>query len=129
MSLTPSPDPATRDPAWLGRVFWTSVLAVLLMPTFYAVEFKPWVFLEPQNLKVTANFLGDFFPPVFQSEFLLLLLKDAWLGFVGAGGLGQQMDASMKMFNGGEVATILMVLMILVAMADQISSWMRRAVQ
>lgn len=278
MSLTPSPDPATRDPAWLGRVFWTSVLAVLLMPTFYAVEFKPWVFLEPQNLKVTANFLGDFFPPVFQSEFLLLLLKDAWttiaiatagmalalvfsvplsiaassalsvssltgpmhpvgflvrqsirwllivlrsipelvwalifvrvvglgpaagvlaiavtytgmlgkiygeilesgdtqtsrailvggggrlqaffygllpqnanellsysvyrwecairssavLGFVGAGGLGQQMDASMKMFNGGEVATILMVLMLLVAMADQISSWMRRAVQ
>ncbi|NDA56607.1 MAG: ABC transporter permease, partial [Betaproteobacteria bacterium] len=51
------------------------------------------------------------------------------LGFVGAGGLGQQMDASMKMFNGGEVATILMVLMLLVAMADQISSWMRRAVQ
>ena len=25
------------------------------------------------------------------------------LGFVGAGGLGQQMDNSMKMFNGGEV--------------------------
>ncbi|NCU99448.1 MAG: ABC transporter permease subunit, partial [Betaproteobacteria bacterium] len=55
--------------------------------------------------------------------------SSAVLGFVGAGGLGQQMDASMKMFNGGEVATILMVLMLLVAMADQISSWMRRAVQ
>jgi phosphonate transport system permease protein len=26
------------------------------------------------------------------------------LGFVGAGGLGQQMDSSMKMFAGGEVA-------------------------
>ena len=278
MSLTPSPDPATRDPAWLGRLSWASLLAVLLLPTFYAVEFKPWVFLEPQNLKVTANFVGDFFPPVFQGGFLLLLLKEAWttiaiatagmalalvlsiplslaassalsvsaltgpmhpggfllrqsirwllivlrsipelvwalifvrvvglgpaagvlaialtytgmlgkiygeilesgdtqtsrailvngggrlqaffygllpqnatellsytvyrwecairssavLGFVGAGGLGQQMDASMKMFNGGEVATILLVLMLLVAMSDQISTWMRRAVQ
>jgi phosphonate transport system permease protein len=35
----------------------------------------------------------------------------------------------MKMFNGGEVATILLVLMLLVAMADQISSWIRKAIQ
>ena len=31
------------------------------------------------------------------------------LGFVGAGGLGQQMDNSMKMFNGAEVSTMLLV--------------------
>jgi phosphonate transport system permease protein len=55
--------------------------------------------------------------------------SSAVLGFVGAGGLGQQMDASMKMFNGGEVATILIVLMLLVAMADQISAWIRRSIQ
>lgn len=278
MSLASAHHPATRDPAWVGRVFWAGVILVLLLPTFVAVEFKPWILLEPQNLKVTANFIGDFFPPVFQTDFLWLLVKESWttiaiatagmtlalvlsvplaiaassalsisaltgrmrplgfairqairwllivlrsipelvwalifvrvvglgpaagvlaiavtytgmlgkiygeilesgdtkagrsilaagggrlqaffygllpqnatellsysvyrwecairssavLGFVGAGGLGQQMDASMKMFNGGEVSTILLVLMLLVAMADQISSWVRKAVQ
>ncbi len=49
------------------------------------------------------------------------------LGFVGAGGLGQQLDNSMKMFNGGEVATMLMVFIALVWLADRASSYLRRA--
>ncbi len=49
------------------------------------------------------------------------------LGFVGAGGLGQQLDNSMKAFNGGEVATMLLVFMALVALADAVSTWLRRA--
>lgn len=49
------------------------------------------------------------------------------LGFVGAGGLGQQMDNSMKMFNGGEVATMLLVFMALVAIADRVSAGLRKA--
>ncbi len=53
--------------------------------------------------------------------------SSAVLGFVGAGGLGQQMDASMKMFNGSEVSTMLLVFMALVWLADQASSWLRRA--
>jgi phosphonate transport system permease protein len=32
----------------------------------------------------------------------------------------------MKMFNGGEVATMLLVFMALVALADQASSWLRQ---
>jgi phosphonate transport system permease protein len=48
------------------------------------------------------------------------------LGFVGAGGLGQQLDNSMKMFNGGEVATMLLVFMALVGLADRVSAWLRR---
>lgn len=48
------------------------------------------------------------------------------LGFVGAGGLGQQLDNSMKMFNGGEVATMLLVFMALVALADGLSTWLRK---
>ena len=50
------------------------------------------------------------------------------LGFVGAGGLGQQMDNSMKMFNGGEVATMLIVFILLVALADRVSSWLRKEI-
>jgi len=49
------------------------------------------------------------------------------LGFVGAGGLGQQMDSAMKMFNGGEVASMLLVFMALVALADRASALLRRS--
>ncbi|RZI58931.1 MAG: phosphonate ABC transporter, permease protein PhnE [Rubrivivax sp.] len=49
------------------------------------------------------------------------------LGFVGAGGLGQQLDNATKMFAGSEVATILLVFMALVAIADRISAWLRPA--
>lgn len=52
--------------------------------------------------------------------------SSAVLGFVGAGGLGQLMDASMKMFNGGEVASILLVFMGLVWLADAFSAALRR---
>ena len=48
------------------------------------------------------------------------------LGFVGAGGLGQQLDNSTKMFNGGEVSTMLLVFMALVAVADKASAWLRK---
>jgi phosphonate transport system permease protein len=52
--------------------------------------------------------------------------SSAVLGFVGAGGLGQLMDSSMKMFNGSEVATMLIVFMLLVWLADKASAWLRK---
>jgi phosphonate transport system permease protein len=52
--------------------------------------------------------------------------SSAVLGFVGAGGLGQQMDASMKMFNGSEVATMLLMFMFLVWLADLASRGLRK---
>ena len=53
--------------------------------------------------------------------------SSAVLGFVGAGGLGQQIDASMKMFNGAEVSTMLLVFVALVALTDRLSAWLRKA--
>lgn len=53
--------------------------------------------------------------------------SSAVLGFVGAGGLGQMMDSSMKMFNGAEVASILLVFMGLVWLADRMSAALRKA--
>jgi phosphonate transport system permease protein len=49
------------------------------------------------------------------------------LGFVGAGGLGQLLDSAAKMFSGGEVSTILLVFISLVALSDRISALLRRA--
>ncbi len=265
-----------RDPAWAGRVWWCSLALVLLWPLAVATEFRPWVLLEPANVKVSAKFIASFFPPVMNVEFLTLVGREAWrtvaiataglslalvlaipltllstsalsvsalsgrmargpfwfrqvmrwmlivlrsvpelvwalvfvrvvglgptagvlaialtyggmlgkvygeilesgeahptqtlmrngsgrlqalfygllpqnaaelssytvyrwecairssvvLGFIGAGGLGQQMDNSMKMFNGGEVATMLLVFMALVALADRVSAILRKS--
>ncbi|MDC8756200.1 PhnE/PtxC family ABC transporter permease [Janthinobacterium fluminis] len=48
------------------------------------------------------------------------------MGFVGAGGLGQRMDESMKMLAGGEVASMLLVFVLLVAGADAVSKMLRK---
>ena len=48
------------------------------------------------------------------------------MGFVGAGGLGQLMDQSMKMLIGGEASTILGAFLLLVLLADGLSAGLRR---
>ncbi len=50
----------------------------------------------------------------------------AVMGFVGAGGLGQRMDESTKMMAGGEVSTMLIMFILLVALADMVSKLLRR---
>jgi phosphonate transport system permease protein len=52
--------------------------------------------------------------------------SSAVLGFVGAGGLGQQLITSLKMFNAAEVSTILLVFIALVWMAAWASGQLRR---
>ena len=47
------------------------------------------------------------------------------MGFVGAGGLGQQIDLSLRMFAGGEVASMLLTFFALVLLADQLSRLLR----
>jgi phosphonate transport system permease protein len=267
---------ARRDPAWLGRVSLSATALVLLWPLLVATEFKPWLLLEPDALRVAGRFLASFLPPAHGTDFLLMLARETWrtvaiatagitlglliavpltllatrtlsisaltgrmaalpwavrqavrlllivlrsmpelvwalvfvrvvglgpaagvlaialtyggmlgkvyaeilesgdaqvtqtllrngagrlqafaygllpqnaaeltsytvyrwecairssvvLGFVGAGGLGQQMDSSMKMFAGGEVMTMLLVFVALVALADQLSAALRKA--
>ena len=265
-----------RDPALQQRLFWSAAALLLLWPLLVATEFKPWVLLQPDSLRVSANFLGSFWPLAHEPEFLLLVARETWrtvamatagvslalllavplallansalsvsalggrmargpfwlrqglrlllavlrsvpelvwalvfvrvvglgptsgvlaialtyagmlgkvyaeilesgethasttllrngcsrlqafcygllpasaaelssytvyrwecairssvvLGFVGAGGLGQQLDSSMKMFAGGEVATMLLVFIVLVALADRVSAGLRKA--
>lgn len=265
-----------RDPAFQQRLFWSAAALLLLWPLLVATEFKPWVLLQPDSLRVSAHFLGSFWPLAHEPEFLLLVARETWrtvamatagvslalllavplallansalsvsalsgrmargpswlrqgvrvlmavlrsvpelvwalvfvrvvglgptsgvlaialtyagmlgkvyaeilesgethasttllrngcsrlqafcygllpasaaelssytvyrwecairssvvLGFVGAGGLGQQLDSSMKMFAGGEVATMLLVFIGLVALADRISAGLRKA--
>jgi len=265
-----------RDPAFQQRLLWSAAALLLLWPLLVATEFKPWVLLQADSLRVSAHFLASFWPLAHEPEFLLLVARETWrtvamatagvslalllavplallansalsisalsgrmargpfwlrqgvrllmavlrsvpelvwalvfvrvvglgptsgvlaialtyagmlgkvyaeilesgethasttllrngcsrlqafcygllpasaaelssytvyrwecairssvvLGFVGAGGLGQQLDSSMKMFAGGEVATMLLVFIGLVALADRISAGLRKA--
>lgn len=78
MNAPALPSPALRDPARARRVFWTSLALVLLAPMLVATEFKPWTLLEPENLKVTLQFVGEFLPPKVEPEFLALVAREAW---------------------------------------------------
>lgn len=266
----------TRDPAWLGRLFWWGAAIVVLWPLLTATEFKPWQLFDARSRHVTGQFLRTFLPPALAPDFLAMVGRETWrtvaiatagmtlalvialpltllstrvlsvsalsgrmaagpallrhavrgllivlrsvpelvwalvfvrvvglgptsgvlaialtyggmlgkvygeilesgerhatesllrngggrlqafcfgllpqnageltsytvyrwecairssvvLGFVGAGGLGQQLDSSMKMFAGGEVSTMLLVFFALVALADRTSAWLRKA--
>jgi phosphonate transport system permease protein len=48
------------------------------------------------------------------------------MGFVGAGGLGMQMELSLKMLAGNEILTMLLVFVALVFAADALSAMLRR---
>jgi ABC-type phosphate/phosphonate transport system permease subunit len=67
-----------RDPAWRGRVLWTLAALALLGPALVAVDFRLWLFFEPDNLKVTLNFLSSFLPPATAPDFLLMVLRETW---------------------------------------------------
>ncbi len=69
---------ARTYPAWSGRVFWALAGLALLWPALMLCEFKPWVLLEPGTLKPAAHFVGDFFPPRADAEFLQLLARETW---------------------------------------------------
>jgi phosphonate transport system permease protein len=50
----------------------------------------------------------------------------AILGLVGAGGLGQQIELSMRMFQYHETSTILIIVFVLVTAVDHLSTMIRR---
>ena len=51
----------------------------------------------------------------------------AVMGFVGAGGLGQLLDTAIKMMNGGETGSLLIVFLLLVTGTEALSQAARRA--
>jgi phosphonate transport system permease protein len=67
-----------RDPAWLSRLFWIVALLVVLWPLAVATEFRPWVLLERDNLKISAQFIGSFWPLAHSGEFLAMVARDTW---------------------------------------------------
>ncbi len=53
----------------------------------------------------------------------------AILGLVGAGGIGQQIEISMRMFKYGQVMTLILIILVLVTLSDKFSSWVRNYIK
>jgi len=70
--------PPTRDPAWLGRVFWTGAALVLLWPLCVATEFQPGRLFDARSFAVTRHFLASFLPPDVEPGFLALVARETW---------------------------------------------------
>ena len=61
-------DVPLRDPAWHQRLFWMVFAIVLIWPLAVATEFRPGVLIEPENMRISAEFIGSFFPPVLEPD-------------------------------------------------------------
>ena len=114
-------------------ITYSGMLGKIYSEIFESVDAAPVrALLESGGGKVTSFFYG-LFPGALPE--LLSYTVYRWecavrasvvMGFVGAGGLGQQMELSMRMLNGGEASTILLVFLLLVMLADGISAVLRR---
>jgi phosphonate transport system permease protein len=70
--------PPTRDPAWIGRLFWFGAALAVLWPLLVATEFRPWRLLEAESLGPTLSFLASFVPPATDPAFLALVARETW---------------------------------------------------
>ncbi len=77
-------------------------------------------FLIPQNLLELVSYT------VYRWE--CAIRSTVIMGFVGAGGLGFQLESALKMFAGDEVLTILCAFISLVWMSDCLSKFIRKTV-
>jgi phosphonate transport system permease protein len=90
--------------------------------------------LHAAGASKSALLLYGFLPQVFANMVSYSLYRwecairsAAILGLVGAGGLGQQIELSMRMFQYHETSTILIIVFMLVTIVDHLSAMIRKA--
>ena len=113
-------------------VAYGGMLGKVYSEIFEAVNYRPLEALQSTGANKLQIFFYGWFPqalPNFVSYTLYrwecAVRASAILGLVGAGGLGQQIEISMRMFNFNEVLTILMILFLMVAGVDYLSAKVR----
>jgi phosphonate transport system permease protein len=113
-------------------VAYGGMLGKVYSEIFESVNQRPLEALQSAGANKLQIFFYGWFPqalPNFVSYTLYrwecAVRASAILGLVGAGGLGQQIEISMRMFNFNEVLTILIILFGLVAAVDYLSAKVR----
>ncbi len=116
----------------IGMAF-TGILGKVFAEIMEGADVQPALALRAAGASRPQAILYGIFPP--SSRTLLSYALYRWecgmraaaiLGFVGAGGLGQQIEISMRMFDHHHAATLIIELFLLVAMTDIVSAYVRR---
>lgn len=113
-------------------VAYGGMLGKVYSEIFESVNERPLEALQSTGANKVQIFFYGWLPQVIPNFVSYTLYRwecavraSAVLGLVGAGGLGQQIEISMRMFNFHEILTILGILFAMVAMVDSISSKVR----
>ena len=113
-------------------IAYGGMLGKVYSEIFEAVNPRPLEALQSTGANKLQIFFYGWLPQVLPNFVSYTLYRwecavraSAVLGLVGAGGLGQQIEISMRMFNFNEVLTILIILFIMVAAVDILSSKVR----
>ncbi|HTM07668.1 MAG TPA: phosphonate ABC transporter, permease protein PhnE [Verrucomicrobiae bacterium] len=113
-------------------IAYGGMLGKVYSEIFEAVNPRPLEALQSTGANKLQIFFYGWLPQVLPNFVSYTLYRwecavraSAVLGLVGAGGLGQQIEISMRMFNFNEVLTILIILFAMVAAVDILSSKVR----
>lgn len=113
-------------------VAYGGMLGKVYSEIFEAVNERPLEALQSTGANKIQIFFYGWFPQVLPNFVSYTLYRwecavraSAILGLVGAGGLGQQIEISMRMFNFNEVLTLLAILFLMVVAVDYISAKVR----
>jgi len=114
-------------------VGYGGILGKVYSEIFEAVDPRPLEALQGTGASRWRVFWYGMVPQAFPHLVSYTLYRwecairaSAILGFVGAGGIGQQIEISMRMFNFPEVVTLIGVLFLMVAGTDALSLRLRR---
>jgi len=113
-------------------VAYGGMLGKVYSEIFETVNYRPLEALQSLGANKLQIFFYGWFPQALPNFLSYTLYRwecavraSAILGLVGAGGLGQQLEISMRMFNFNEVVTILGILFLMVAAVDYLSARVR----
>jgi phosphonate transport system permease protein len=116
-------------------VGYGGILGKVYSEIFEAVDVRPLEALQATGASRWRVFWYGMVPQAFPHLVSYTLYRwecairaSAILGFVGAGGIGQQIEISMRMFNFGEVVTLIGILALMVAGTDALSLRLRRRI-
>ncbi|MFQ5691559.1 MAG: phosphonate ABC transporter, permease protein PhnE [Nitrospinota bacterium] len=116
-------------------VGYGGVLGKVFAEIFEGVNPRPVEALQSTGASRWATFLYGVFPQALPNLVSYALYRwecairaAAILGFVGAGGIGQQIEVSMRMFQQRETLTLILILLVMVTAVDRVSAWIRKQV-
>ncbi len=116
-------------------VGYGGILGKIYAEIFEGVDPRPIEAFQSTGASRPSIFLYGFLPQALPNLLSYSLYRwecairaAAILGFVGAGGIGQQIELSLRMFNHQEVVTLILVLLLLISGVEQLSAFLRRRI-